>query len=92
MMWNGGYGMGGWGGVIGVVMMLAVLALIVVGVVFLVRGLSGRQDQGQPGQSPGSSSGGPAPKTAVQVLEERYARGEIDREEFLQRKQDLLGG
>ena len=92
MMWDGGFGMGGVGGVIGLVIMLAVLALIVVGVVFLARGLSGRQDHGQSGQPQGPPPVGPAPKAALQVLEERYARGEIDREEFLQRKQDLLGG
>ena len=92
MMWDGGYGMGGAGGVIGLVIMLAVLALIVVGVVFLIRGLSGRQDHGQAGQPQGPLPGGVASKAALQVLEERYARGEIDREEFLQRKQDLLGG
>jgi len=92
MMWNGGLGMGG-GWVFGWIIMLAVVALIVVGVILLVRGLSGRDGHSQAGQSQGPpSSGGPAPKSALHVLEERYARGEIDREEFLQRKQDLLGG
>ena len=90
-MWNGGYGMGGAGGVIGLVIMLVVLALFVVGVVLLIRGLSGRH-YGQSGWSQGPPPSGPAPKSAVQILEERFARGEIDREEFLQRKQDLLGG
>ena len=32
----------------------------------------------------------PAPDSALRLLEERYARGEIGREEFLQRRADLL--
>jgi putative membrane protein len=28
---------------------------------------------------------------ALQILEERYAKGEIQREEYLQKKQDLRG-
>jgi putative membrane protein len=92
MMWGDGYGNGwsGAGGVLMVVIMLAVLALIVVGIVLLVRGL-GRHDHVQQSPSQGLQPG-PGSKGALQVLEERYARGEIQREEFLQRKQDLLGG
>jgi putative membrane protein len=89
MMWDGGNGMDGWGSAVWVVIMLAVLALIVVGVVLLVRGTLGRHEAGQPAQAQGLTP--PASGSALQVLEERYARGEIDREEFLQRKADLQG-
>ena len=83
MMWDGGH-MDGWGGAVGFVVMLAVLALIVVGVVLLVRGTSGRD----PGSPPAA---GRATTGALQILEERYAKGEIDRKEFLERKADLQG-
>ena len=29
--------------------------------------------------------------TALRTLDERYAKGEIDRDEYLQRKRDILG-
>jgi putative membrane protein len=38
-------------------------------------------------QSPGSS--GPRDKTPLQILQERYARGEMDRDEYEQKRQDL---
>jgi putative membrane protein len=88
MMWNGGFA----GAVIWIVVMLAVSTLIVVGVILLVRGLSGRRDYGQAGYSQGPPPAGAGPKTSLQILEERYARGEIDREEFLQRRRDITGG
>ncbi len=31
------------------------------------------------------------PETAIELLEKAYARGEISRDEFLQKKEDLLG-
>ena len=42
-------------------------------------------------QTPTGSGETPAGETAslLAILQERYARGDIDREEFLQRKQDL---
>ena len=94
MMW--GYG-GGWEAFM-IIVMLAVVALVVVGIAYLVRGLS------HPGGSHYDDTGprywqgppqGPPPmgrSRALDVLEERYARGEIDRDEFLRRKQDIVGG
>jgi len=91
MMWDGGFGMGG-GWIFGSIVIFVALALIVVGIVLLVRGLSGRQAYGRAGgdgQAPSGQS--PGPSSAMQILEDRYARGEIEKEEFLTRRQDLLG-
>jgi len=63
---------------------LAVVVGVIVLVVYLVR----RAGQGQ--QYPPYGGRPPeARSSALQILEERYARGDIDREEFLQRKADL---
>ncbi len=54
---------------------LVVLAALAAGIVWVVRTL--RDDR---------SSG---PSRALETLELRYARGEIDRDEYLQRRDDL---
>jgi putative membrane protein len=55
------------------------LAVLIVGVVFLIRSLG---DRGR------SGSGGSA-FSALQILEERFAHGEIDRDEFEERRKIL---
>lgn len=77
MMWNGGSGM--W--IMGPIMMLLFLAATVAIVVLVVRSLSGH------GPSQGSSSA--RESSALRILEERFARGEIDEEEFRKRKDAL---
>lgn len=81
-----GFGhMGGWGwgmAGLGILTMLAVVGLVVWLVVFLARSTG-----------PSSSSTPPEARTsdATEVLKERYARGEINREEYLQMREDLEG-
>lgn len=71
--------MSGWGHMLfGGLMMLAFWGGIIVLVVLLVRWLSGA-DAGA--RATGSS--------ALRILEERFARGEIDKEEFEERKRLL---
>ena len=80
-MWGyNGFGYGGYGMGIG---MLLFWGLIIVAIVVLVRGFRG-------------SSKGDTPrfpeKTALDILRERYAKGEIDKAEFEQKCNDLKGG
>jgi putative membrane protein len=65
----------GWG-LIGFLVMVAFWVLVVMIIVGLVRG--------------GGTRRGVA-SSSVRILEERYARGEIDREEFMERRRYLLG-
>ena len=66
---------------------------MMVGIVLLARGSSRGSAGGSQAMTPGAPTPTPPPAgTAIQLLEDRYARGDIDREEFLQRKQDLLAG
>ena len=73
--------MGGWGGgAFGMILWPLVLALLVVGAIWFIRSPS----YGGAGRLPRRSS-------ALDILEERYARGEINRDEFLQKKREISG-
>jgi putative membrane protein len=64
---------------LGPLFMVALLVLLIAGIVALVRWMGG-----------GSDAGGRA-RTARDILDERYARGEIDREEYVRRRDDMAG-
>lgn len=59
-------------------MMLIFWALVVVGVAWWMRGAPQRRDPNSPPS--------PSRPAAAQILEERFARGEIDAEEFTVRR------
>ncbi len=72
---------GGWGWaamIVGPIMMIAVLATLVAVVVLIIRWLGGSQSFSQ---NPENS--------ALDILRERFARGEIEKDEF-EKKRDLL--
>ena len=81
--WHMGPGMmGGWGmGWFGGIFMILFWILILVGLVFLIKWLIQTTGRGQ-----ASSGGG---NRALEILKERYARGEIDKAEFETMKLDL---
>ncbi len=68
-------------GFMGFFWILAIVAVVVL-VVFLARGAS-RSGAGA------ASPPGPASETPEEILRRRYARGDIDREEYRQRLEDL---
>jgi putative membrane protein len=76
-----GYGSMGWMPFMGIIFWLLILVLIGAAVVAVVRTGSA---QSRPENAPQRSTG-------LEILEERYARGEINRDEYLQKKQDILG-
>lgn len=85
--WHGNHPMGwdgsgwGWGHMIfGGFMMIAFWGAIILLIVLLVRWLSS-----------GHAHGAPLPghKTPLQILQERFAKGEIDKEEYEERKRLL---
>lgn len=90
MQWGRGYGpwdmgpgmMWGWGGWFGMAFMIIFWILVIVGVIYLIKWLIGNFPKDR------QTSAGK--NRALEILEERYARGEISREEFNQIKKDLL--
>ncbi len=86
--YNDSYGMmgwsnWGWGGMMGSGMIFFTVlfwVLAIVGIVYLVKWLS------QQGSTKKSKSG----EKALEILKERYAKGEIDKKEFEEKKKDLI--
>ena len=76
--WQGGGGgmMGGSGW--GWIFMLLFWGLVIWGVVALVRGAAG------------SGPSAPHPDSALELLKRRYARGEINKQEYEEKKRDLV--
>lgn len=66
---------GAWHMLIPLIFWIAVIA----GIAMLIRNLLAGQSRNAP------------EKRALEVLGERYAKGEIDREDYLRRRQDIIG-
>lgn len=87
-MMDNEWGMAGWGmGLMWVLWPLLILGVVIL-VVFLVR-----QSTGTPGPGGGSAAprGEGGRSRAREILDERYARGEIDDQEYHQRLRHLRG-
>jgi len=79
MMWGSGWH----GGFLGPIMMILFLAITVAVIVLVVRWLGGSL-HGNSG-----SPSAPARKHATDILKDRFARGEIDKEEFEEKRRIL---
>ena len=71
-----------WGNGLGMgfgwVFMILFWALVVLGIVYLIKLILG------------STKSEERPETALDILKKRYARGEISKEEFEEKKKDIL--
>ena len=82
---DGGWGMmgpgmmGGIGGGITGIIGIIILALVIWGIVLFVRGVA----------SPGGGVSSGQGDSALEILKRRYARGEIGKEEFEEKKKNL---
>ncbi len=78
-MWGGGWG---WGHMFfGSFMMLLFWGGLIILIVFAVRSMGTGSPRGGDGPAPGNR--------ALDILEERYARGEIEKEEYEERRRLL---
>jgi putative membrane protein len=83
MMGGQGYGFGGTWGIVGGIISLLFFLLIIIGVILLIVWIV-RQFSHHPAQTMTGSR-------SLEVLRERYAKGEITKEQFEQMKKDLGG-
>lgn len=87
-MWMHDYGFGGFA-IVGALLWISIVVLVVALLVLAVRWfLRSERPQGGPGSALPSSEANQAP---LDILRERYARGEIDDEEY-ERRRAKLGG
>lgn len=80
MMWGYHGDWHGWWWSFGMLHMLLYWGVLILAIALLVKWLFARS---------GGSHARPHEKTALDILKERYARGEIGKEEFEQKKRDL---
>ncbi len=85
-MMNGMMGWGWIGAILGLLILLLIIAVLAAGLTYLLRAL--RQPQAGGSDAPDTPS---RSQPARQILDERYARGEMDQDDYEQRRR-LLGG
>jgi len=73
----GGWGMGWFGGIFMILFWILILIVLVFVIKWLIQSTSRARDNGQSGYR------------ALEILKERYARGEIDKAQFEDMKRDL---
>ncbi len=80
MMWGGGW--------FGGIFMILFWVLVIAGIIALVRWLVASNRASNPGAT-GTRGATGTGASALETLKQRYAKGEIDREQFLAMKKDL---
>ncbi len=75
MHWDYGWGMGSG---LGWFLMILFWVLVILGIVYLIKAIAGSAKKGEKEES------------AMNILKKRYARGEINKEEFEKMKDDLM--
>ncbi len=87
MMWGFGNNPMGWGlGAFGWIFMILWWVLVIVGIAALIKWLAGQSRSGRDSEKPFDFAQGRSP---IDILKERYARGEIDKKEFEEKSREI---